>query len=63
MRGRIKNTDKIFGLYKRFHSGTAEGKGMGLSLVKTQTESLGGRVEVESKIDEGSIFSIYLPKI
>lgn len=57
-----KNGDKIFGLYKRFHSDSIiPGKGMGLHLVKTQTESLGGRTEVESEIDIGTTFKIFLP--
>lgn len=52
--------DQIFGLYKRFNFET-EGKGMGLFMVKTQVQALNGRINVESKIDEGSTFSITLP--
>jgi PAS domain S-box-containing protein len=58
-----KNGEKIFGLYKRFHKGNIPGKGIGLNLVKTQAEALGGRVEVESKINYGSTFKIFLPKL
>jgi signal transduction histidine kinase len=54
-----KNRSKIFGLYRKFH--TLPGKGIGLHLVKAQAESLGGRVEVDSKVNEGSEFRIYLP--
>jgi PAS domain S-box-containing protein len=57
----IKNGDKIFGLYNRFHGKKIEGKGIGLSLVKAQVESVGGRVEVFSEVDRGSIFSVYFP--
>jgi signal transduction histidine kinase len=51
--------EKLFTLYSRFHN-HVEGKGMGLYLVKTQVISLGGRIEVESEIDRGTIFRIFL---
>ncbi|GAB3203172.1 PAS domain S-box-containing protein [Pontibacter aydingkolensis] len=54
-----KDRDKVFGLYKRFHH-HKEGKGIGLHLVKTQAELLGGKVEVDSQPDLGSIFKVYL---
>src|SRR5690606_27435025 len=39
-----KYKQSIFNLYKRFHL-HVEGKGLGLYLVKTQIEALGGRIE------------------
>ncbi|WP_207423724.1 PAS domain-containing sensor histidine kinase [Desertivirga brevis] len=54
-----KHGSEIFGLYSRFHSKDIPGKGMGLNLVKTQAETLGGKVEVESTPGEGSTFRIY----
>jgi PAS domain S-box-containing protein len=51
--------DKVFGLYKRFHPGT-EGKGMGLFMVKTQVETLGGSISVKSEINGGTEFTIIL---
>ncbi len=48
---------KIFGLYKRFHS-HVEGKGMGLYMVKTQVESLGGKITIASEPDKGTEFTI-----
>lgn len=56
-----KNEKKVFSLYKRFHGNTIPGKGMGLNLVKVQSESMGGRVELQSSVDQGSEFRIYLP--
>lgn len=53
-----KQGNKIFGFYKRFHS-HVEGKGLGLYLVKTQIESLGGRIEVESEPEKETRFSVY----
>lgn len=49
--------EKIFGLYKKFHP-QIEGKGMGLYLVKTQVEILGGTIDVHSVVDKGSEFII-----
>lgn len=53
-----RNKDQMFGLYKRFHQQTAEGKGMGLFMVKTQVETLGGKIGVSSKVNEGTEFII-----
>ena len=39
-----KNGDMLFGLYKRFNQHIAEGKGMGLFMVKTQVETIGGKI-------------------
>jgi signal transduction histidine kinase len=50
---------KLFTLYKRFHS-HVEGKGMGLYLVKTQVEALGGKIEVNSQVNHGTTFKVYL---
>jgi signal transduction histidine kinase len=52
-----KNKDHVFGLYKRFHPGT-EGKGMGLYMVKTQVETLGGKITIKSEENIGSEFII-----
>lgn len=51
---------KVFGFYQRFHQDT-EGRGLGLYLVKTQVEMLGGNIEIESQLDQGTRFDISLP--
>jgi signal transduction histidine kinase len=51
---------KIFGLYKRFHRGL-EGKGLGLFMVKTQVEVLGGSISLKSEPNVGTEFTIELP--
>jgi PAS domain S-box-containing protein len=49
--------NKLFGLYKKFHS-NMDGKGMGLYMVKTQVEILGGKINVRSEVDKGSVFQL-----
>ena len=51
-----KKRDQVFGLYKRFHTHLADGKGMGLYITKTQTEILGGKISVHSEVDKGTEF-------
>lgn len=51
--------DKLFTLYSRFHV-HVEGKGIGLYLVKTQVAALGGRIEIDSQVNIGTTFSVYL---
>lgn len=48
---------EIFGLYKKFHA-NSDGKGMGLFMVKTQVEALGGNIEVKSAVNVGTEFTI-----
>ncbi|HSI69361.1 MAG TPA: PAS domain-containing protein, partial [Gillisia sp.] len=52
-----KKGDQVFGLYRRFHH-HIEGKGMGLFLVKTQVELLGGKISIESEVNAGTKFTI-----
>ncbi|MFY0675114.1 MAG: PAS domain S-box protein [Bacteroidia bacterium] len=56
-----KYGDQLFGLYKRFHK-TQEGKGLGLFITKNQVEALGGKVEVKSRLNVGTTFSVYFPE-
>jgi len=56
-----KQGDKLFVLYKRFCDESIPGKGIGLCLIKSQVESLGGKIEVRSALNQGSTFTIYLP--
>jgi signal transduction histidine kinase len=57
----VRNKDKIFGLYQRFHN-YPDSKGLGLYLVKSQIESMGGRISVESKVDKGTTFTLTFTK-
>lgn len=55
-----KYGNQLFGLYKRFDT-DVEGKGMGLFMVKTQIEDLGGSIQVQSEPEKGTTFHIVLP--
>ncbi len=50
---------KLFGMYKTFH-GNKDARGIGLFICKNQIETMGGKIEVESEIGEGTTFKIYI---
>jgi PAS domain S-box-containing protein len=52
-----RNRDKIFGLYQRFHN-YPDSKGLGLYLVKSQVETMGGTITVDSEVNKGTTFTI-----
>ena len=54
----LTNGDKVFGLYKTFTAGP-DSHGVGLFLVKTQVESQGGKISIESKPGVGTKFRIF----
>ncbi|MFD1257035.1 PAS domain S-box protein [Mucilaginibacter terrae] len=55
-----KNGPTLFGLYRRYDK-SGDGRGMGLFMVKTQVEALGGSIHVKSELDKGTEFCILLP--
>ena len=55
-----KYADKLFQPFQRFHS-HVEGKGLGMYLIKTQVEALGGQIEVTSVLTKGTSVQISLP--
>jgi len=56
-----KYSDKLFGLYQRFHN-YPDSKGLGLYLVKSQIESMGGEITLESEVNKGTKFIIKFKK-
>ncbi|MHC4991825.1 MAG: sensor histidine kinase, partial [Planctomycetota bacterium] len=57
-----KELTNIFRKYYRAHRGSAvAGSGLGLSIVQHAVRAHGGRVEVDSEIGRGSVFTLRLP--
>jgi PAS domain S-box-containing protein len=50
--------DKLFGLHRTFHS-HQEARGVGLFLIKTQIQSMGGAISAESQVGMGTTFIIH----
>jgi PAS domain S-box-containing protein len=57
-----KHGHKLFGLNKTFHR-HAEAKGVGLFIVKTQVDAMGGEISAESEVGKGTTFKIIFNKI
>jgi len=57
---REKAGDDVFKPYKRFHV-SPSGRGLGLYLIKTHLDTMGGRIEVQSQVDAGTQFFLYIP--
>ncbi|MCJ8164152.1 PAS domain-containing sensor histidine kinase [Pontibacter sp. E15-1] len=51
---------RVFGLHQKFHD-YSDSKGVGLYLVHTHITSFGGKVNLESKLNEGSKFILSFP--
>ncbi|GEO07030.1 hypothetical protein AAE02nite_46940 [Adhaeribacter aerolatus] len=52
------NQTKLFSMFRRFHD-HVEGSGVGLYMVKRIVDNAGGKITVESSLNEGSTFKIY----
>jgi PAS domain S-box-containing protein len=53
-----KQGKKLFSIFKRLHD-HVEGAGVGLYVVKRLVENNGGKIEVDSVLNEGSTFRVY----
>lgn len=58
------NKNRLFGMFQRLHEEDieVEGRGIGLHLVRNIVYSNGGKIEVQSKVDEGTTFMVCLPR-
>jgi signal transduction histidine kinase len=54
----LSGAHELFGLFRRFHT-HVEGTGVGQHMVKKLVENAGGKIEVTSKLGQGSTFSVY----
>ncbi|MGI9547286.1 MAG: sensor histidine kinase [Flavobacteriaceae bacterium] len=52
-----RHGDKIFGMYKTFHR-HKDSKGIGLFITKNQIEAMNGKIEIDSKVNEGTTFHL-----
>jgi len=56
--------DKIFEMFTRLHNQEEfQGSGIGLAICQKIVEYHGGKIELKSKLDEGTTFSISFPKL
>lgn len=53
---------QLFGMYKTFHD-HKDAKGIGLFIAKNQMEAMHGKIEVNSKVGEGTTFYLYFKSI
>jgi len=56
----LTGNPKLFTMFKRLHN-HVEGSGIGLYMVKKIIENAGGKIEVQSTVDQGSTFQIFFP--
>lgn len=58
-----EQTKQLFKPYIRINEVRAQGHGLGLSIVQRIVQKLGGTVDVQSRLGEGSVFSFTLPAV
>lgn len=56
-----KHRNKLFGMYNTFHK-HSDARGIGLFITHNQVEAMKGKIDVESEINKGSCFTVYLLK-
>ena len=53
--------ERIFHVFERLNPDSAEGSGVGLSIVKTIMEKHSGKIILESSLGQGTSFTILFP--
>jgi len=60
----LEDQTKIFqGFYRGQNVGEREGNGLGMAVIKTCVDLHGGKISLESKLGQGTTFTIILPRI
>ena len=62
---KAENINKLFTKFERLEAEkntTTEGTGLGLAITKKLVELMGGKINVESKLGQGSIFMVQIPQ-
>ncbi len=54
--------DKLNEIFKRGYTTKSDSNGIGLDLVNSNVKRLGGYIEVESTLGEGTTFTVIIPK-
>jgi light-regulated signal transduction histidine kinase (bacteriophytochrome) len=57
-----RHRESIFGVFKRIHNEAYPGAGVGLAIAKNIIEGHGGRIWVESALEQGATFFLAFPK-
>ena len=57
-----RHSERIFGVFRRVHNDAYSGAGVGLAIAKKIIEGHGGRIWVESALEQGATFHLALPK-
>lgn len=55
-----EHQERVFQMFKRMHT-QVEGTGIGLYLVKRIVENQGGTITIDSEVNQGTTFTLYLP--
>ena len=58
-----KHGDDLFKMYKIFHKGVDDARGLGLFITKNQIEFMKGSIDVQSNVGKGTTFTIYFKKL
>jgi two-component system NtrC family sensor kinase len=53
--------DRLPRIFEPFHSSRPEGLGLGLYISKNIVEEHGGRIDLDSRVGEGTTFTVWLP--